>query len=254
MLKKLMASVTVLALTGSAAFAGSIEPRKDFQVFKDVASSVDRYTQFTIFDDVSASVKDGVVTLTGKVTMPYKRSDIEKRVAKVNGVVSVRDQITVLPVSQFDDELRYRIARSIYGNSNFWNYAIMSALAWKSLFPAARDAAVVWTIGLIGTALSAIPGVWLERYTSFMVALGAVLVPVGGVLVAHYYLRRDTMNESLIVELYDGRGRFRGVNVPGMVAWAAGAAVFYAAGSVGGTLPALITSIAVYTAAKVLKV
>ena len=35
------------------------------------------------------------------------------------------DQISVLPVSQFDDELRYRIARSIYNNSNFWNYAIM---------------------------------------------------------------------------------------------------------------------------------
>ena len=35
-------------------------------------------------------------------------------------------EITVLPVSQFDDELRYRIARSIYGNSNFWNYAIMA--------------------------------------------------------------------------------------------------------------------------------
>ena len=55
-------------------------------MFKDVATSVDRYTQFTIFDDVSASVKDGVVTLTGKVTMPYKRDDIEKRVAKVDGV------------------------------------------------------------------------------------------------------------------------------------------------------------------------
>ena len=56
--------------------------RKDLQVFKDVATSVNRYTQFTIFDDVSASVKDGVVTLTGKVTMPYKRDDIEKRVAQ----------------------------------------------------------------------------------------------------------------------------------------------------------------------------
>ena len=29
------------------------------------------------------------------------------------------------PVSLLDDELRNRIARSIYGNSNFWDYAIM---------------------------------------------------------------------------------------------------------------------------------
>lgn len=126
MLEKLTVIAVGLVLTANVALAGSIDTRKDFQVLKDVATSVDRYTQFTIFDDVSASVKDGVVTLTGRVTMPYKRDDIEKRVSKVNGVVTVRDDITVLPVSQFDDELRYRIARSIYGHSNFWNYAIMA--------------------------------------------------------------------------------------------------------------------------------
>jgi hyperosmotically inducible protein len=57
--------------------------------------------------------------------MPYKRDDIGKRVAKIDGVREVRNQIADLPVSQFDDELRYRIARAIYGHSNFWNYAIM---------------------------------------------------------------------------------------------------------------------------------
>ena len=114
-------------LTANVAVAQTADgtERKNFQVFKDVATSVERYTQFTIFDDVNASVNDGVVTLTGKVTMPYKSTDIEKRVAKVDGVRSVRNEITVLPVSQFDDELRYRISRSIYNNSNFWNYAIM---------------------------------------------------------------------------------------------------------------------------------
>src|SRR3982074_965801 len=121
MLKKMSLMAAALVLTTNVAFAGSVEPRKDFQVLKDVATSVDRYTRFTIFDDVSANVKDGVVTLTGKVTMPFKRDDIAKRVAKVDGVTAVRDEIGVLPVSQFDDELRVRIARSIYGNSNFWN-------------------------------------------------------------------------------------------------------------------------------------
>ena len=124
MFKQLCSFVATMALTASIAHAASVDvdDRKDFQVFKDVATSVERYAQFTIFDDVSASVKDGVVTLTGKVTMPYKRDDI----AKVDGVSDVRNQMTVLPVSQFDQELRYRIARSIYNNSNFWNYAIMA--------------------------------------------------------------------------------------------------------------------------------
>ena len=62
----------------------------------------------------------------GKSRMPFKRNDIEKRVEKIDGVRQVINRIDVLPVSRFDEELRYRIARSIYGNSNFWNYAIMA--------------------------------------------------------------------------------------------------------------------------------
>ena len=115
MFKTVGACAAALMLTASVTFAGKTADRKDFQIAKDIATSVQRYTQFTIFDDIGANVKDGVVTLTGKVTMPFKRDDIEKRVAKIDGVRSVRDEIAVLPVSQFDDELRYRIARSIYG-------------------------------------------------------------------------------------------------------------------------------------------
>ena len=125
MLTRWLAVALVLVTAHTAGATTARDDRKDFQVLKDVATSVDRYTQFTIFDDINAYVKDGVVTLSGKVTMPYKRNDIAKRVAKIDGVKAVHDEIGVLPVSQFDDELRYRIARSIYGNSNFWNYAIM---------------------------------------------------------------------------------------------------------------------------------
>ena len=94
-------------------------------MLKDISRAVNSYSQFTVFDDINASVKDGVVALTGKVTMPYKRDDIEKRVAKIDGVIRVQDAIAVLPVSTFDNELRARVARSIYGNANFWTYAAM---------------------------------------------------------------------------------------------------------------------------------
>ena len=101
-----------LALTANVTL-GATGDRKDLQVFDDVAKSVSRYAHFTIFDDVNAKVSDGVVTLTGRVTMPYKRDDIMKRVAKTDGVREVRSDIQVLPVSQSDDQLRYRIARAI---------------------------------------------------------------------------------------------------------------------------------------------
>jgi hyperosmotically inducible protein len=58
--------------------------------------------------------------------MPYKRDDIAERIARIAGVRQVNNEIAVLPVSQFDDELRLRIARAIYGNSNFWTYGAMA--------------------------------------------------------------------------------------------------------------------------------
>jgi purine-cytosine permease-like protein len=131
--------------------------------------------------------------------------------------------------------------------TNFVNI-YMSSLAWKSLAPRASDAAVVWSIGIIGTALSAVPGVWLEQYASFLWWLGAVLVPVGGILVAHYYIRPPRVNEAFIADLYDPAGPFRGVSMAGMVAWAAGATAYFASGSIGGTMPALAVSVLVYRA------
>ena len=124
MTRKLLPLVIVLSVwTGTAQAFGA--ERKDLQIANDVAKTVNRYPNFTIFDDLTIAVRDGVVTLDGKVTMPYKRDDIEKKVAHIEGVKDVRDRIGVLPVSLNDDALRTRIARSIYGNSNFWSYAVM---------------------------------------------------------------------------------------------------------------------------------
>lgn len=126
-MKSVLASafVALFVLAASPVAAGQAE-RKDLQVFNDVASQVNRYTQLTIFDSISAEVIDGKVQLTGWVTMPYKRDDIEKRVRRAEGVLSVDNKIGVLPVSPFDDDLRFRIARAIYSHSSFWNYAAMA--------------------------------------------------------------------------------------------------------------------------------
>jgi hyperosmotically inducible protein len=116
-----------LALVVAVSGASVAQERKSLQIFNDISTLVNRDTQFTIFDSVDASIVDGHVVLRGWVTMPYKSADIEKRVAKVDGVKSVKNEIEVTPVSQFDDELRVRVARAIYGNSSFWNYAAMAA-------------------------------------------------------------------------------------------------------------------------------
>ena len=76
-----------------------------------------------------------------------------------------------------------------------------------------------------------------------------MLVPVGGVLVAHYYIqppRRSTSASSpRCTSAVGGSPAYRSA---GVAAWAAGAAAFFAAGSIGGTLPALAVSVLVYRA------
>lgn len=126
-MKSILSSLCVSLFVVAAASATAQTPeRKDRPVFNDIADQVNRYTQLTIFDSISASVIDGRVVLSGWVTMPYKRDDLERRVRRVDGVTTIDNRIGVLPVSQFDDDLRFRISRAIYGHSLFWNYANMT--------------------------------------------------------------------------------------------------------------------------------
>jgi hyperosmotically inducible periplasmic protein len=99
--------------------------RSDGRILGDIVREVVTYSRYTVFDNINGSVDRGVVTLTGEVTQPFKAKDIERRVERVAGVVAVRNEIQTLPVSFFDDDLRYRIARAIYGNPAFWQYASM---------------------------------------------------------------------------------------------------------------------------------
>jgi hyperosmotically inducible protein len=127
MLRKTILMALAFALSSASAFAADVPERKSLQVINDITKQVRQYTRYTIFDDISVQVTDnGVAVLTGKVTMPFKRDDIGRLVARVQGVNSVQNDISVLPVSPFDDELRHRISRAIYGNSAFWHYAAMA--------------------------------------------------------------------------------------------------------------------------------
>jgi hyperosmotically inducible protein len=116
---RLLAALLVL-LTAAPAFAAS----DNLEMFRKVEKQVLQYPHFTIFDSVNTEIDGGAVRLTGKVTMPYKAADIERRVARIPGVTRVDNRIETLPASQFDDELRYRIARAIYSNPGFQMYAM----------------------------------------------------------------------------------------------------------------------------------
>ena len=121
MLTRITMALAILLALSTPALAQS----ENLQLFREVQKQVLRYPHFTIFDSVNAQIEEGVVTLTGKVTMPYKSRDIERRVGRVAGIQQVDNRIEVLPASQFDDRLRDGIARAIYGHHAFARYASM---------------------------------------------------------------------------------------------------------------------------------
>ena len=122
MLFRVVAVIAVMALGSASAFA---EPeREKLQVFKDIQEQISGYGFITIFDDIEVDfADDGVVRLTGSVTQLFKRRDIAKRVARVDGVSSVENAIDVLPLSRFDNQLRFRVARAIYGHPMYQHYS-----------------------------------------------------------------------------------------------------------------------------------
>lgn len=96
----------------------------DQTLANEIAKRVRQYVFYTVYDDIEGTVRDGVVSLTGKVTMPYKASETADLVARVPGVREIDNKISTLPVSSFDDQLRLTIASQIYRDPLFWNYAI----------------------------------------------------------------------------------------------------------------------------------
>lgn len=111
------------AVVSIASTARAQTPRQ--RVLDRVADVVLRYPRYTVFDYVDADYDRGVLSIWGKVTMPFKRTDLERLVARIEGVERVVNQIEVLPVSQLDDRLRMDISRAIYGNPSFWQYATL---------------------------------------------------------------------------------------------------------------------------------
>jgi hyperosmotically inducible protein len=122
---RIITGIVVFALT-CFVLPAAAQDRHDRRLADEIARAVSSYGRLTIFDDVSGAVENGVVTLRGKVTMPYKKNDIGDRISRIDGVSDVANLIDVLPVSPQDDNLRYRVARAIYGNPSFWNYAAMA--------------------------------------------------------------------------------------------------------------------------------
>jgi hyperosmotically inducible protein len=79
---------------------------------------------YGVFDNLAYQVDGSTVTLYGQVVRPVTRSDAERRIKRLPGVERVINQIEVLPLSSFDDAIRYQTYRAVFNQSGLYRYAM----------------------------------------------------------------------------------------------------------------------------------
>lgn len=98
-------------------------PRSDKDVRADVERAVVRWERYGPFDAVGIEVRDGVVSLGGWVEDPWKRSQIEERLTRVDGIRDVINNLRVQGFSAGDLALRQEVFTKIYSDPLFERFA-----------------------------------------------------------------------------------------------------------------------------------
>jgi hyperosmotically inducible protein len=92
---------------------------------RDVRHAINTLAWYGVFDDLSFNVdNNGVVTLSGQVVQYNVRNSAVSSVKHLAGVTRVVDNIEVLPLSPFDNNIRIRAYNAIFGYPALSRYAI----------------------------------------------------------------------------------------------------------------------------------
>ncbi len=121
------------------------------------------------------------------------------------------------------------------------------AISAQALLPRLPVRGLVTAVGLAGTALALI--IDPTKYETFLLFIGSAFCPLFGVVLADYFaVRRGSLDGAALIE---GRG-IPAANLPGLVAWAAGFALYQAlarlAPGVGASIPSMLFAAGLYVA------
>ena len=86
------------------------------RVTKEVRHRLLMLPYYGVFDDLAFRVDGNTITLLGEVTQPVVKTDAERTLKGIEGIVRVVNEIEVLPLSPMDNQIRLAEYRSIYGD------------------------------------------------------------------------------------------------------------------------------------------
>jgi len=124
---KLDAEKAARKAPGVSSVVDNIQVRADDvtegQILEKARHEIVTYSAYGIFDNMELQALGDKLTVSGQVTLPFKKTDIGNILTRVKGVATVQNNLEVLPNSMFDDRLRFAVARAIYGDPFFVHYA-----------------------------------------------------------------------------------------------------------------------------------
>jgi len=123
---KLRSFLAAGALLAVPAFVHASGPRvgQNRSMEQKVTHELNMLPYYGVFDNLSFRVDGDKVTLFGQVAQPVLKLDAEYAVKHIEGVRQVDNQIEVLPLSSFDNQIRMRAYRAIYGYGPLNRYAL----------------------------------------------------------------------------------------------------------------------------------
>ena len=127
-MKRTIINRTLLAvftgfLAASGGFASTLPPLEE-----QVRHKLVMLPRYGVFDDLKFKIDGDKVTLSGQVAQPILKADAAAALKKIEGVSEVVNNIEVLPLSPYDDQLRFAVYRAVFQDPNFTSRYGFSAL------------------------------------------------------------------------------------------------------------------------------
>jgi len=123
MKKHIGVAAALVGLTFVLAGAQPVLDADEKSSVEEIRKELLQLPYYGVFDFLAFSYDRGTVTLLGNVYHSTLKHDAARAAKRASGVDQVIDQIEQLPVSQFDDELRWRTYYAIYRDSFLSRYA-----------------------------------------------------------------------------------------------------------------------------------
>ena len=117
-------STLVIGTTAANAATTPSQTTGEQQMSKQVRHALVTVPWYGVFDNLEYTINGSEVTLSGQVVQPVTKSDAASAVKHVEGVTRVVDNITVLPLSSFDDSIRRAEYRAIFGAATLSRYSM----------------------------------------------------------------------------------------------------------------------------------